>query len=239
MLLQMALFHSFLRPILHSLYTTSSLFIHLLTDTNVAFMSWPLQIMLLWTLGCVHLFELQFFSFADIWPGAGLLDHMVIFFNFIYFCLRWVFIAVSRLFSSWGEPGLLSSCGAQPSCCAGFSRCRVWALRWASAVVVHRLSCPMAWWIFLGNWKVQKDLNQRSNPCPLHWQEDFYPLHHQGIPQVLLNPLFLCRQLPGLSSISVSICTSPGWPITQFFCTLWHHFLLFLPFMIHLFYLSV
>ena len=35
----------------------------------------------------------------------------------------------------------------------------------------------------------------------------------------------------------ILICTSLGWPITQFSCTLWHQFL-FLPFMIHLFYLS-
>ena len=157
--------------------------------------------------------------------------------TFIYFWLHWVFTAVSRRFSSCGEPGLLSSCGTQTSCCGGFSSCRVWALRWASVAVVHRLGCPMAWWIFLGNWKVQEDLNQRLNPCPLPWQEDFYPLRHQGIPQGLLKPLFLCHQLPGLCSFSVSICTSLGWPITQFSRTLWHQFL-FLPFMIHLFYLS-
>ena len=85
MLLQMALFHSFLWLIFHYLYTTSSLFIHLLTDTNVAFMSWPLKIMLLWTLGCMYLFELQFFSFTDIWPGVRLLDHMVILFFFYFY----------------------------------------------------------------------------------------------------------------------------------------------------------
>ena len=84
--------------------------------------------------------------------------------TFIYFWLHWVFTAVSRRFSSCGEPGLLSSCGTQTSCCGGFSSCRVWALRWASVAVVHRLGCPMAWWIFLGNWKVQEDLNQRSKP---------------------------------------------------------------------------
>ena len=33
------------------------------------------------------------------------------------------------LISSWGELGLLSSCGAQASHCNGFSRCRAWALK--------------------------------------------------------------------------------------------------------------
>ena len=38
-------------------------------------------------------------------------------------------------------------------------------------VVVHRLSCSEAWGIFP---------DQGSNLCPLHWQVNSYPLHHQG-----------------------------------------------------------
>ena len=38
----------------------------------------------------------------------------------------------------------------------------------ASVVVMHRLSCFMECGIFL-------DLG--SNPCPLHWQADSYPLY--------------------------------------------------------------
>ena len=35
----------------------------------------------------------------------------------------------------------------------------------------RRLNCPTACRIFL---------DQGSNPCPLHWQADSSPLHHQG-----------------------------------------------------------
>ena len=37
--------------------------------------------------------------------------------------------------------------------------------------MVHGLSCSMICGIFL---------DQGSNPCPLHWQVDFYPQGHQG-----------------------------------------------------------
>ena len=59
MLLQMALFHSFsgLSNIPLYMCTTSSLFIHLSMNT---FMFWLLQIVLLWTLGCMCLFKLEF-----------------------------------------------------------------------------------------------------------------------------------------------------------------------------------
>ena len=39
--------------------------------------------------------------------------------------------------------------------------------------MAHGLSCSVACGIFL---------DQGSNPCPLHWQADSYPLHHQGSP---------------------------------------------------------
>ena len=46
-----------------------------------------------------------------------------------------------RLFSSCGNPGLLSSCGAPASHCSGFSCCGAWALGvWASIVAAHGLS---------------------------------------------------------------------------------------------------
>ena len=56
-------------------YTMFSLSIHLLMDTQVASMSWLLQIMLLWTRECMYLFELLFWG--DIYPGMELLDHTV------------------------------------------------------------------------------------------------------------------------------------------------------------------
>ena len=44
----------------------------------------------------------------------------------------------------------------------------------ASGVVSHGPGCSVACGIFP---------NQRLNPCPLHWQADSYPLHHQASPQ--------------------------------------------------------
>ena len=43
-----------------------------------------------------------------------------------------------------------------------------------SEVVMHGLSLPVAYGIFL---------DQVSNPCPLHWQADSQPLDHQGSPR--------------------------------------------------------
>ena len=42
-----------------------------------------------------------------------------------------------------------------------------------SLIVAHRLSCCMACGIFP---------DQGSNPRPLPWQVNSYPLHHQGSP---------------------------------------------------------
>ena len=45
--------------------------------------------------------------------------------------------------------------------------------RMGSVVVVHRPSCPTACGILL---------DQRSNPCRLHWQADSLPPDHKGSP---------------------------------------------------------
>ena len=61
--------------------------------------------------------------------------------------------------------------------CSGFSPRWLLLLRaqalgtWASVVVEHRLSCPVQCGIFP---------DQGLNLCPLDWQADSYPLHHQG-----------------------------------------------------------
>ena len=55
----------------------TTFFGHLLTDTWVFSMSWLWWTVLLWTLGCMYLFELKLSSFSDVCPGVGLLDHMV------------------------------------------------------------------------------------------------------------------------------------------------------------------
>ena len=98
--------------------------------------------------------------------------------NFIY-----LFMTVLGLhrcawaFSSCSEQVLLSSCRVQVSHWRGFSRAQ--ALGCVDSVVGARgLSCPAACGILL---------DQRSNPCPLHWQVDSYPLDHQEVQWVSLR----------------------------------------------------
>ena len=50
---------------------------HLSTGIQVVSVSWLLWMVLLWTLGCMCLFELEFLSFPDICSRVGLLDHAV------------------------------------------------------------------------------------------------------------------------------------------------------------------
>ena len=86
----------------------------------------------------------------------------------------------AQAFSSFSEWGQLSNCCARASHCNGFYCCRTQALGClGSVVVVHGLSCPVACRIFL---------DQGSNPCPLHWQVDSYPLHHQEVPSIFFSP---------------------------------------------------
>ena len=94
---------------------------------------------------------------------------------FIYFWLCWVFVSVR------GLSLVVVSGGHSSPRCAGLSL--LWPLllrstgsRCADSVVVaHGPSCSAACGIFL---------DQGSNPCPLHWQSDSQPLHHQGSPWV-------------------------------------------------------
>ena len=94
---------------------------------------------------------------------------------FIYLWLCWVFISVRRL-------SLVAASGSHSSSwCAGLSLSRPLLLRSTgsrragSVVVAHGPSCSAACGIFP---------DQGSNPCPLHWQADSQPLHHQGSPIV-------------------------------------------------------
>ena len=67
--------------------------------------------------------------------------------------------------------------GHSSSRCAGLLLSRplpLWSTgsrRAGSVVVAHGLRCSAACGIFP---------DQGSNPCPLHWQADSQPLHHQG-----------------------------------------------------------
>ena len=88
-------------------------------------------------------------------------------------CCAWAF-------STCGEWGPLSRFNALASHCGGFSCCRAQARglagfsscsMWAQYLWHTGLVAPVACGIFL---------DQGSNPCPLHWQVDSYPLYHQG-----------------------------------------------------------
>ena len=97
---------------------------------------------------------------------------------------------------------VVASGGHSSSRCAGFSLSRPLLLRSTgsrragSVVVAHWPSCSTACGIFP---------DQGSNPCPLHWQADSQPLHHQGSPS---------RFLLVINFIHISVYMSI--PIAQF-----------------------
>ena len=100
------------------------------------------------------------------------------FLKFIYlFLLCWVFVSVR------GLSLVVASGGHSSSRCAGLSLSRPLPLQSTgsrhagSVVVAHGPSCSAACGIFP---------DQGSNPCPLHWQADSQPLHHQGSPVFVL-----------------------------------------------------
>ena len=106
--------------------------------------------------------------------------NQVFFFNnfiylFIYLWLCWVFVSVR------GLSLVVASRGHSSSRCTGLSLSQPLLLRSTgsrragSVVVAHGPSCSAACGIFP---------YQGSNPCPLHWQADSQPLHHQGSPLI-------------------------------------------------------
>ena len=87
--------------------------------------------------------------------------------------------------------GTTLRCCTRASHCGGLSHCGARALGARASVVVarrlqstgsvavaHRPICSVACGILP---------DQGSNPCPLHWQADSQPLHHQGSPSFLFN----------------------------------------------------
>ena len=104
----------------------------------------------------------------------------------IYFWLCWVFVSVR------GLSLVAASGGHSSSWCAGLSLSRPLLLRTTgsrragSVVVAHGPSCSAACGIFP---------EQCSNPCPLHWQADSQPLHHQGSPIFIFYTIFLVTSL--------------------------------------------
>ena len=107
---------------------------------------------------------------------------------FFFFLLINLFLAVLGFFVSVRGLSLVAeSRGHSSSRCAGLSLSRPLLLqstgsrRAGSVVVAHGPSCSAACGIF-------PDLG--SNPCPLHWQADSQPLHHQGSPVYLYFDFF-------------------------------------------------
>ena len=131
-------------------------------------------------------------------PLSPLGVHTFIFFSliylFIYFWLCWVFVSVR------GLSLVAASGGHSSSRCVGLSLSRPLLLRstgsrrTSSVVVAHGLCCSVTCGIFP---------DQGSNPCPLHWQADSQPLHHQGSPHTFFS-LLLCLNF---CSTNQFICT--------------------------------
>ena len=140
--------------------------------------------------------------------------HVFFFFFFInlsiYFWLCWVFVSVRHL-------SLVAASGGHSSSrCAGLSLSRP-LLLWStgsrhagSVVVAHGPSCSAACGIFP---------DQGLNPCPLHWQADSQPLHHQGSPDMyfLLNII----EVVDLQYYVNFFCTAKGLSYTYNY-TLFH-----------------
>ena len=119
-------------------------------------------------------------SLKDVHSSLTLIRDKDIFFFCIFFFINlFLFLAAlglrfcARASSSCGKRGPLSSL------CAGLSLSRPLLLRstgsrrTGSVVVAHGPSCSAACGILP---------DQGSNSCPLHWQADSQPLHHQGSP---------------------------------------------------------
>ena len=110
------------------------------------------------------------------WSTEKFLFCLFVFFNlfiYVYFWLCWVFVSVR------GLSLVAASGGHSSSRCTGLSLSRPLLLQSTgsrhagSVVVAHGPSCSAACGILP---------DQGSNPCPLHWQADSQPLHHQGSP---------------------------------------------------------
>ena len=120
---------------------------------------------------CFHSCCRRFNSAIATFQKGVFLFLFLFFFN-LWLC--WVFISVR------GLSLVAASGGHSSSRCAGLSPSQPLLLRSTgsrragSVIVAHGPSCSATCGIFL---------NQGSNPCPLHWQADSQPLHHQGSPR--------------------------------------------------------
>ena len=111
------------------------------------------------------------------------LKELLYLFNYLFNYL-FIFLAVlglrfcARAFSSCGKRGPLFIAVHGPLTIAASLVGGTSSRRAGSVAVAHGPSCSAACGIFP---------DQGSNPCPLHWQADSQPLHHQGSPQARLS----------------------------------------------------
>ena len=102
------------------------------------------------------------------------------FFFLNLFIYLFIYLWLCRVFVSMRGLSLVAASGGHSSSrCAGLSLSRPLLLRSTgsrragSVIVAHGPSCSAACGIFT---------DQGANLCPLHWQADSQPLHHQGSP---------------------------------------------------------
>ena len=95
--------------------------------------------------------------------------------------LCWVFVSVRGLSLVVASGGHSSSRSAGLSVSQPLLLWSTGSRRAGSVVVAHGPSCSAACGIFP---------DQGSNPCPLHWQADSQPLHHQGSPHCFFKMHF-------------------------------------------------
>ena len=108
----------------------------------------------------------------------------LLFFFFFFFLFFYFFWLCWVLVSAQGPSPVAASGGHSSLWCTGLSLS--WPLllwspgsrRAGSVVVAHGPTCSTAGGILP---------DQGSNPCPLHWQADSQPLHHQGSPSNLIQ----------------------------------------------------
>ena len=121
-----------------------------------------------------HVFLLPTLVRFFLFSLKGCLSFFFLIYFYLWLC--WVFVSVR------GLSPVAASGGHSSSRCAGLSLSRPLLLRSAGSVIVaHRPSCSASCGTFP---------DQGSNPCPLHWQADSQPLHHQGSPSAFLLLLF-------------------------------------------------
>ena len=124
--------------------------------------------------------------------------------NFIYvfyFWLHWIFMAMRGL-SLVDAGGGFSLTLVQGPLIAVASLARSHRLQSVGSVVVaHGFGCLTGCGFFP---------DQGSNPYPLHWQADYKPLDHQGIPMACVFILFCLKdkKLENFSSILVKVAKS-------------------------------